>query len=243
MEIKNFFITTIGNQLDTSDLLITEDTLNAHIDLSEFGDKIKRIVFFGMTDPENSQFYEPYWNYDSTQKILEGRLSIDHKRAQMLTDIDAQQLICEAIFDLFQHFEDMLPDFDFKGLKMAMLSAVKNHPVLVPKGRLRIYSDLGIPTGDFPELADQFRVEEYGPEIKRINVELTIIGSSAIPGFSSAFITPYKGVLNIKIVSRFELSHFKNQLKQINSSLKGQDLNFVSLEDDLLKIGKQFIIE
>ncbi|MCB9293192.1 MAG: hypothetical protein H6559_08745 [Lewinellaceae bacterium] len=68
MEQEEFFISTTGGLSDTSDLTVTEDTLNNNIKLSDFGSGVRRISFYPLTYQEPSRINEPYWEYDPVKK-------------------------------------------------------------------------------------------------------------------------------------------------------------------------------
>lgn len=61
MKEKDFFITTISELIDVSDLVVTAETLNNNIKLSDFGDGVKNISFYDLIYKKPSKINKPFY--------------------------------------------------------------------------------------------------------------------------------------------------------------------------------------
>ncbi|MCB9347985.1 MAG: hypothetical protein H6573_10815 [Lewinellaceae bacterium] len=136
MEQKDFFISTIGGLSDTSDLIVTRETLNNNINLSNFGSGVRKISFYALTYQEPSRINEPYWEYDPGSKKVEGSLPLDYSKAARYVDRDAQRLVCASMFELFDKVAGQVKDFDFEALKKSHAPGSRHEPYLCGKNEV-----------------------------------------------------------------------------------------------------------
>ena len=165
----------MGDLWDTSDLTVTEETLNNNIKLSDFGSGVNRISFYVLTYQEPSRINVPFWGYNRRSRKIEGSLPVDYVKASKYVDRDAQRLVCEALFELFDKVSGKVKDFDFEALKKAMLQAVETNPTFAEKTRFRVYSDTEIAEGDIPEFSSVFDLSKYGNGVRKLFFEAAFL--------------------------------------------------------------------
>jgi hypothetical protein len=240
MEQKGFFITTMGDLLDTSDLIVTEDTLNNNIDLADFGKGVSYISFFALTYYDANGINEPFWNYDPDSRKIEGSLPLDYQKAAASIDEEAQKLVCHAIFELFGKVSDQVEDFDFEALKKSMLEAIEDNPAFAEKTRFRVYSDTGMITGDIPEFSRAIDLSKYGRGVHKLFFEVSFFKNpqSFLPD-PPRFDKNKKG-LYISVVSGLDINQFSSQLDRAFEKIKPQvdDFDFDLLKSDLLRFAE-----
>lgn len=240
MEQQEFFITTIGDLSDPSDLIVTEDTLNNNIKLSDFGKGVRKISFYALTYQKPSRVHEPFWSYDPGSRKIEGRLPLDYQKASAAIDGEAQKLVCDAIFELFDKVSDQLTDFDFEALKKSMLEAIESNPIIAEKTRFRVYSDTGMITGDIPEFSRAIDLSKYGSGVQKLFFEVSFFKNpksflSNPPKFDDS-----KRGLHISVVSGLDIHQFSSELDQAFGKIKPQvtDFDFDLLKSDILRFAE-----
>jgi len=236
MEHKEFFISTIGGLSDTSDLYVTEDTLNKNIELSDFGKGVQRISFYPLTYQEPSRINEPYWEYDGGSKKIEGSLPLDYSKAARYVDRDAQKLVCAAMFELFDKVSDQVEDFDFEALKKAMLEAVETNPTFAEKIRFRVNSDIGIPTGDFTAFSDAIDLSKYGSGVKKLFIKVAFFKNPKTFLPDPPYFDKNKHGLYISVISSSDIKQFSSELDKAIEKLKPQveGFDFELFKSDIL---------
>lgn len=237
MEQKEFFITTIGGLLDTSDLIATGDTLNNNIRLSDFGEGVRKVSYFALTYQQPSRINEPFWSYQPDSRKIEGSLALDYQKAATFIDEEAQKLVCGAIFELFDQIADQVDNFNFDALKKAMLEAVETNPTLAEKVRFRVYSDLGIITGDIPEFSAAFDLSKYGPGVQRLFFEVSFFKNPASFLPKPPKFDQNKQGLHISIVSDLNINEFSSELDKAIEKVRPlvQNFNFDLFKADILQ--------
>lgn len=100
-------------------------------------------------------------------------MPVDFLKAAVYLDRDAQILVCEAMFELFDKVSGQVEDFDFEALKKAMLGAVDTNPAFAEKTRFRVYSDIGIVTGDIQEISNAIDPSKYGGGVRKLFIEVS----------------------------------------------------------------------
>ncbi len=240
MEGKEFFITSIGGLRDTADLIVTRETFNQNIKLSNFGKGVKSIVFHLLTFKENDGIHTPKWYYKKRQQEIFGRLPLDYDKAASLTDREAQMVVAQAFFDLFDKIKSEVEGYDFEGLKKAMLEAIANNPSFAKKSRFRVYSDYEIPTGDLPEYSKAIHPTKYGNGVKKLFVTLALFKKpenwrNTPPRFDKN----QKG-LYLSILSSINITDFSAELDRNIDLIKAeiQDFDFELLKADLLNFAE-----
>jgi len=240
MEQKDFFITTIGGLADPSDLIVTEDTLNNNITLSDFGTGVQHISFFALTYQEPGKINEPFWSYDPDSRKIEGSLPLDFPAASTLIDEEAQKLVCRAIFEVFDKVSDQVDDFDFEALKKSMLEAIEQNPALAEKTRFRVYSDMGIATGDISEFSRAIDLSKYGSGVQKLFLEVCFFKNpnSFLPD-PPKFDENKRG-LYLAVVSALDINQFSAEWDQVIGKIKSQvdDFNFDLLKSDILRFAE-----
>ena len=240
MEQEEFFISTTGGLSDTSDLTVTEDTLNKNIKLSDFGNSVKRISFYPLTYQEPSRINEPYWEYDPVSKKIEGSLPLDYSKAARYVDRDAQILVCEAMFELFDKVSGQVEDFDFEALKKAMLEAVDTNPTFAEKTRFRVYSDIGIVTGDIQEISDAIDPSKYGSGVRKLFIEVCFFRRPQTFVSNPTYFDKRKQGLYISVLSSSDINQFSSELDKAIEKVKPQvkDFDFELLKSDILRFAE-----
>lgn len=236
MEQQDFFITTMGDPLDTSDLIVTEDTLNNNIRLSDFGKGVRKVSFYALTYGDSEGFNEPFWEYDPKNRRIEGSLPLDYAKATTYIDKDAQKLVCEVMFELFDKVSGWVKDFDFEGLKKAMLDAVENNPTFAQKTRFRVYSDIGLVTGDIPEFPGFMDLSKYGKGVQKLFFEVAFFKRPETFFPNPLRFDENKRGLYISIISGMDINQFSSKLDKAIEKLKPrvQDFDFDSFKSDIL---------
>ena len=237
MEQEEFFISTTGGLSDTSDLTVTEDTLNKNIKLSDFGNSVKRISFYPLTYQEPSRINEPYWEYDPVSKKIEGSLPLDYSKAARYMDRDAQILVCEAMFELFDKVSGQVEDFDFEALKKAMLQAVDTNPTFAEKTRFRVYSDIGIVSGDIQEISDAIDPSKYGGGVRKLFIEVAFFKKPEFFLANPSYFDKRKRGLYISVLSGSDINQFSSELDRVIEKVKPQveDYDFALLKADIMQ--------
>lgn len=237
MEQKGFFITTMGGLSDTSDLYVTQDTLNNNIKLSDFGKGVRKISFYALTYEEPSRINEPYWEYDAGNKKIEGSLPLDYSKASRYVDRDAQELVCEVMFELFDKVSGQVKDFDFEALKKAMLQAVDTNPTFAEKTRFRVYSDTGIVTGDIQEISDAIDPSKYGGGVRKLFIEVSFFKKPEFFLPTPSCFDKGKRGLYISVLSSPDINRLSSELDKAIEKLKPQveDFDFELLKSDIMQ--------
>ena len=240
MEQKDFFITTMGGLSDTSDLYITEDTLNNNIKLSDFGSGVRKISFYALTYQEPSRINEPFWEYDPVSRKIEGSLPLDYSKASKYVDREAQRLVCETMFELFDKVSGQIEDFDFEALKKAMLEAVETNPTFAEKIRFRVNSNIGIVTGDRTEFSDAIDLSKYGSGVKKLFIKVSFFKNPKIFLPDPPYFDEHKQGLYISVISSSDINQFSSELDKAIEKLKPQveDFDFELLKSDILQYAK-----
>ena len=226
MKKKDFFITTIGGLTDSSDLVITEETLNNNIKLSDFGEGVRNISFCALTYQEPNRINEPSWSYDPDTRKIEGSLPIDFLKASSYIDKEAQLLVCEAIFKLFDRVSDQINNFDFEALKKAMHKAIEANPSIAEKTRFRVYSDTGITTGDIPGFSSAIDLSKYGTGVQKLFFEVSFLKTSNSFLPNPPKFDKNKHGLYISVVSSLDINQFSSELDKAMEKVKPQVQNF-----------------
>ena len=237
MEQKDFFISTIGGLSDTSDLIVTRETLNNNIKLSDYGSGVRRISFYALTYQEPSRINEPYWEYDPGSKKIEGSLPLDYSKAARYVDREAQVLVCAAMFELFDKVAGQVKDFDFEALKKAMLQAVDTNPTFAEKTRFRVYSDIGIVSGDIQEISDAIDPSKYGGGVRKLFIEVAFFKKPEFFLANPSYFDKRKRGLYISILSGSDIHHFSSELDKVIEKVKPQveDFDFALLKADIMQ--------
>ena len=237
---KDFFITTIGDLLDPWDLIVTVDTLNNNIKLSDFGESVKRVSFYALTYYDSSGINKPFWSYDPVSKKIEGSLPIDFLKASTYIDREAQKLVCEAIFELFDKVSGQVDGFDFKALKRAMLEAVETDPTFAEKIRFRVNSDIGITTGDITEFSDAIDLSKYGGGVKKLFIKVSFFKNPKIFLPDPPYFDERKQGLYISVISGSDINHFSSELDKAIEKLKPQveGFDFELFKSDILQFAE-----
>lgn len=239
MKQKDFFITTIGGLTDVSDLLTTEDTLNNNIKLSDFGENVKNISFYALTYREPSTLNEPFWQYHSDNKKIEGSLPLDFQKASNYIGEEAQKLVCFALFELFDKISSQVDNFDFTALKKAMLEAVEVNPSSANNIRFRVYSDLeSITAKDIPEFATSIQLPNYGEGVEKLAFEVSFLKEPLSYLSEPPQYDAIRRRLFISVVSRPNTEQFSSELDKVFEKLKFQvpDFNFELFKADILRL-------
>ena len=226
MRHKDFFITTMGELSDTSDLIVTEETLNNNIKLSDFGEGVRNITFFALTYQEPSSINEPFWSYDPKSRKIEGSLPVNFLKASTYIDKDAQKLVCDALFELVDKVSDQIDGFDFESLKKAILEAINTNPTFAEKTRFRVYSDTGIIPGDIPEFSNAIDLSKYGKGVQKLFFEASFFKKpkSFLP--NPPRFDENKFGLYISVVSSSDINQFSSELDKTIEKVKPQVKNF-----------------
>ncbi|MCO6491257.1 MAG: hypothetical protein J5I98_22765 [Phaeodactylibacter sp.] len=237
MEQKDFFITTMGDLSDTSDLIVTGHTLNNNIKLSDFGKGVRKISFYALTYHDSTGINEPFWEYDPVSRKIRGSLPLDYSKASKYVDRDAQRLVCEAMFELFDKVSGQVEDFDFEALKKAMLAAVETNPTFAQKTRFRVYSDLGIITGDIPGFSSAFDLSKYGKGVQKLFFEVAFFKKPEIFLPNPSGFDEDKRRLYISVLSGKDINQFSSELDKAIEKLKPQveDFDFELFKYDILR--------
>ena len=240
MEQTGFFITPMGDLSDSSDLIVTEDTLNNNIKLSDFGGGVSKVSFYALTYYDSSGINEPFWRYDSVSKKIEGSLPIDFQKASSYIDKEAQKLVCKAIFELFDKVSGQVNDFDFEALKGAMLQAVETNPTFAEKIRFRVNSDIGITTGDITEFSDAIDLSKYGSEVKKLFIEVSFFKNPKIFLPDPPYFDEHKHGLYISVISSSDINHFSSELDKAIEKVKPQveGFDFELFKSDILQFAE-----
>ena len=233
---KDFFITTMGDLSDTSALIVTGHTLNNNIKLSDFGKGVRKISFYALTYCDSTGINEPFWEYHAKRRKIEGSLQLDYPKATTYIDKDAQKLVCEVMFELFDKVSDQVVDFDFEGLKRAMLEAVETNPTFAQKTRFRVYSDIGLITGDIPEFPDFMDLSKYGKGVQKLFFEVAFFKKPEIFAPNPSRFDRNKRGLYISILSGTDFNQFSSGLDKVIEKLKPQveDFDFDLFKSDIL---------
>ena len=149
------------------------------------------------------------------EKEIKGSLPLDYRKACTYTDRDAQKLVAQAFFDLFDKVKPKVKHFDFEGLKKAMLNAIEVNPSFAPKSRFRVYSDHNIPTGDIPEFSKALAPTKYGKEIKKLFVHVGLFKNPYFRAKTNPSINEDKKILRMTIVSELDVNLFASELDRI----------------------------
>ena len=244
MENKDFFINSIGGLRDTADLIVTRETFNQNIKLTDFGKGLKCIIFHLLTFKENDGIHTPKWYYKKKKQEIFGRLPLDYEKAATFTDQEAQILVAQAFFDLFDKIKPKLKNYDFEGLKKSMLEAIANNPSFAKKSRFRVYSDYEIPTGDLPEYSKAIQPAKYSNAVKKLFITVALFKKpenwrNPCPRFNK----DQKG-LHLSILSSINIADISVQLDQNIDLIKTeiQDFDFELLKTDILTIAKELIV-
>ena len=240
MEQKGFFITTMGDLSDTSDLIVTGHTLNNNIKLSDFGQGVRKISFYALTYHDSTGINEPFWEYDAKRRKIEGSLQLDYPKAATYIDKDAQKLVCEAMFELFDKVSGQVGDFDFEALKKAMLEAVETNPTFAEKIRFRVNSDIGILTGDITEFSDAIDLSKYGGGVKKLFIKVSFFKNPKIFLPDPPFFDERKQGLYISVISGSDINHFSSELDKAIEKMKPQveGFDFELFKSDILRFAE-----
>lgn len=156
-------------------------------------------------------------------------------------DRDAQILVCEAMFELLDKVSGQVEDFDFEALKKAMLEAVEANPAFAEKTRFRVYSDIGIVTGDIQEISDAIDPSKYGGGVKKLFIEVSFFKKteSFLPPNPSYFDTRKRG-LYIAVLSGPDINRLSSELDKAIEKLKPQveGFDFELLKSDILQFAE-----
>ena len=106
MEQKDFFIPTMGDLWDTSDLTVTEETLNNNIKLSDFGSGVNRISFYLLTYtgiaegdiPEFSSVFDLSKYGNGVRKLFFEAAFLEGPRLLYLTGPGSKKTNADCIF-------------------------------------------------------------------------------------------------------------------------------------------------
>ncbi|MCO6491886.1 MAG: hypothetical protein J5I98_25950 [Phaeodactylibacter sp.] len=237
---KDFFITTMGDLSDTSDLYVTQDTLNNNVKLSDFGKGVKKISFYALTYHDSTGINEPFWEYDAKRRKIEGSLQLDYSKASKYIDRDAQKLICAVMFELFDKVSGQVEDYDFEALKKAMLEAVETNPTFAEKIRFRVNSDIGITTGDITEFSDAIDLSKYGSGVKKLFIKVAFFKNPKTFLPDPPYFDKNKHGLYISVISSSDIYQFSTELDKAIEKLKPQvkDFDFELLKSDILRFAE-----
>lgn len=237
MEQKEFVITAAGGLADVSDLMVTGETLNNNIKLADFGKGVRNISFCALTYREPNEIHNPFWNYNPESRTIEGSWALDFQKASSYIGQEAQRLVCEALFELFDKVAGEVEDFDFAALKKAMLNAVATNPALAEKTRFRVYSDTGMVTGDIPEFASFMDLSKYGDGAQKLFFEASLFNKpqSFLP--NPPMFDAGKRGLYISVVSSLDVNSFASGLDRAVETLKPlvQNFDFDLFKADILR--------
>ncbi len=240
MQDKDFFITSIGGLRDVADIIVTRETFNNNIRLSDFGEGVKRISFHALTYDVGDALHDSLCLYDKEKKEIFGRLPLNYKNAATYAGQDAQRLVAEAFFDLFDKIKDQVKGFDFEGLKRAMLKAIETNPSFAPQSGFRVYSDYDIPTGDLPEFSKALRPTKYGKGVQKVFVKVGLFKNPSFRMKPRPRFDDDKKGLYMTIVSSLDLDQFKSELDKNIELIKPKvkDFDFELFKADLLHFAK-----
>ena len=147
-------------------------------------------------------------------------------------------LVCSAIFELFDKVSHQVDDFNFEGLKKAMLEAVDANPVFAEKTRFRVYSDTGIITGDIPEFVRTINLSKYGKGVKKLFFEVSFLKSptSFLP--DPPKFDKIKRGLYISVVSSLDINQLSSEVDKAIEKVKPQvqDFDFELFKSDILHL-------
>ena len=230
----------MGGISDTSDLYVTQDTMNNNIKLSDFGGGVRKISFYALTYEEPSRINEPFWEYDPVSRKIEGSLPLDYSKASKYVDREAQRLVCETMFELFDKVSGQIEDFDFEALKKAMLEAVETNPTFAEKIRFRVNSNIGIVTGDRTEFSDAIDLSKYGSGVKKLFIKASFFKNPKIFLPDPPYFDEHKQGLYISVISSSDINQFSSELDKAIEKLKPQveDFDFELLKSDILQYAK-----
>ncbi|MCB0580994.1 MAG: hypothetical protein KDD10_17000 [Phaeodactylibacter sp.] len=207
------------------------------IKLSDFGEGVKRISFYLLTYQEPSKINVPFWGYNRRSKKIEGSLPVDYSKASKYVDRDAQRLVCEVLFELFDKVSGKVKDFDFEALKKAMLQAVETNPAFAEKTRFRVYSDTEIAEGDIPEFSSAFDLSKYGNGVRKLFFEAGFFKKPKTFIPDRPRFDKNKRGLYISVVSGPDIDQFSSELDKAIEKIKPQvpDFDFDVFRADILQ--------
>jgi hypothetical protein len=111
MEQQDFFITTMGAPLDTSDLIVTEDTLNNNIRLSDFGKGVQKLFF------EVAFFKRPETFFPNPSRFDENKRGL---YISIISGMDINQF-SSKLDKTIEKLRPRVQDFDFDLFKSDIL--------------------------------------------------------------------------------------------------------------------------
>lgn len=95
-----------------------EDTLNEHLQLSDYGNGIAKLFFVFLGVPISNEFHQGKIKYTAAEKHLEIALHLPYDDLVAANEEKAFELMCDLFIDVIEDMEEIPPteDFDFNHL-------------------------------------------------------------------------------------------------------------------------------
>ena len=101
-----------------------EDTLNEHLQLSDYGSGIVKLFFVFLGVPVSNDFHQGKIKYTKSEKHLEIALHLPYDDLVKADEVKTYELMCDLFVDAIEDMEEMPPtgDFDFNRLYVDVLN-------------------------------------------------------------------------------------------------------------------------
>ncbi|MCB9293191.1 MAG: hypothetical protein H6559_08740 [Lewinellaceae bacterium] len=121
-----------------------------------------------------------------------------------------------------------------------MLEAVETNPTFAEKTRFRVYSDIGIVTGDIQEISDAMDPSKYGSGVRKLFIEVCFFRRPQTFVSNPTYFDKRKQGLYISVLSSSDINQFSSELDKAIEKVKPQvkDFDFELLKSDILRFAE-----
>jgi len=101
-----------------------EDTLNEHLQLSDYGSGIVKLFFVFLGVSISNEFHQGKIKYTATEKHLEIAMHLPYDDLVVADEEKAFELMCDLLVETIEHMDEFPPteDFDFNRLYVDVLN-------------------------------------------------------------------------------------------------------------------------
>ena len=124
---KEIFITATTDLESLIELLEINQILSEKIHMSDFGEGVKKIIFEAIVLSKPSKLHEEEDFYDADKGLISGSAIVSYGAIKTSNRTDGVRRLLDGVFRLLDKYSNQIKEFDFEGLKAAMLTASKNH--------------------------------------------------------------------------------------------------------------------
>ncbi len=124
---KEIFITATTDLEGLLELLDINEILYEKIRLSDFGEGVKKIIFEAIVLSKPSKLHPAEDFYDADKGLISGSAIVSYEAIKNSNRIDGVRRLLDGLFGLLGKYSTQVKEFDFEGLKRAILAAMESY--------------------------------------------------------------------------------------------------------------------